>query len=129
MNASPRTSGLFADRSPTAASVSGRNPLGRVATDRARRVGFVASDGAYGDLAAPRPAAIARPAELELARIRHARGVLAAEENARASRHLADGHAERESMRDLSAGDSGLHRQWMGTQCPRLRPGADAQAR
>src|SRR6266542_4993691 len=116
MNASPRTSGLFADRSPAAASVSRRNSAGCVAGARARRVGFVASDGAHGDLAAARPAAIARPAELELARIRHARGVLAAEENARAPRHLADGHAERESMLDLSAGDSGLHRQWMGTQ-------------
>src|SRR5262245_21046683 len=83
MNASPRTSGLLADRSTAAASVSARNPLGRVATYRARRVGFVAS-GAHGDLSAARPAAIARPAELELARIRHARGVLAAQENARA---------------------------------------------
>src|SRR5262252_2907307 len=75
------------------------------------------------------PAAIARPTELELARIRHAGRVLAAEENARAAGHLADGHAECESVRDLSAGDRGLHRQRMGTQCPQLRPGADAQAR
>src|ERR671922_846715 len=129
MNASPRTPGLFADRSPAAASVSGRNPLGRMAADRAGRVGFVASDGAHGDLAAARSAAIARSAELELARIRHARGILAAQENARAASRLADGHAERESVRDLSAGDPGLRRQWMGTQCPQLRPGADAQAR
>src|SRR5215831_15806624 len=87
-NASPRTSGLFADRSPAAAAVSARSPLGRVATDRARRVGFVASDGADGDLAAARGAAIARSAELELARIWHARGVLAAQENARAASHF-----------------------------------------
>src|SRR5262245_51379384 len=129
MNASPRTSGLFADRSPAAASVSGRDPLSRVAADRARRVGFVAPNGAHGDLAAARPAAVARSGELELARIRNARGVLAAQENARAPGRLADGHTERESMRDLSAGDQGLHRQRMGTQCPQLRPGPDAQAR
>src|SRR5215467_11189735 len=129
MNASPRTSGLFADRASAAASVYGRNSLGCVAPGSAGRVGFVASDGAHGDLAAPRPAAIARPTELELARIRHAGRVLAAEENARAAGHLADGHAECESVRDLSAGDRGLHRQRMGTQCPQLRPGADAQAR
>src|SRR6266545_4176536 len=77
-------------------------------------------------ISAARPAAIARPTELELARIRHARGVLAAQENARAPGRLTHGHAERESVRDLSAGDPGLHRQRMGTQCPRLRPGADA---
>src|SRR5262245_919001 len=56
-------------------------------------------------------------------------GVLAAEENARAPGRLADGHAECESVRDLSAGDRGLHRQRMGTQCPQLRSSADAQAR
>src|SRR5262249_1724292 len=94
MNASPRTSGLFADRSSAAASGPGRNPLGCGATGSARRVGFVASDGTDGDLAAPRPAAITRPTELELARIRHAGRVLAAEENARAPGRLADGHAE-----------------------------------
>src|SRR5262245_56375249 len=56
MNASPRTSRLFADRASAAASVSGRNSLGCVAPGSAGRVGFVASDGAHGDLAAPRPA-------------------------------------------------------------------------
>src|SRR5262249_31156136 len=124
MNASPRTSGLFADRSSAAASVPGRNPLGCVATGSARRVGFVASDGTDGDLAAPRPAAITRPTELELARIRHAGRVLAAEENARAPGRLADGQAACESGGGLTAGDRGLHRQRMGTQCPQLRPDA-----
>src|SRR5262249_60000885 len=129
MNASPRTSGLFADRSSAAAAGPGRMPFGCGAAGSARRVGFVASDGADGDLAAARPAAIARPTELELARIRHAGRVLAAEENARTPGRLADGHAKCESVRDLSAGDRGLYRQRMGTQCPQLRSGADAQAR
>src|SRR5262245_66464361 len=36
-NASPRTSELFADRSPAAAAVSAGSPLGRVATDQIGR--------------------------------------------------------------------------------------------
>src|SRR5262249_56309728 len=43
-NASPRTSGLFPDRSPAAAPVSASSPLGRRAPDPARRGGFVASE-------------------------------------------------------------------------------------
>src|SRR5437763_9709321 len=128
-NASARTSGLFADRSPAAAALSPRNPLGAMAAAGARRMGFVASHGADGDLAAARAAAIARPAELELARIRHAGRLLAAQENARAPAHLAARHAECKMVRDLPAGDRGWYGQWMGPQRPQLRPSPHAQAR
>src|SRR2546430_15754208 len=47
-NASARTSGLFADRSPGAAALSPRNPLGAMAAAGARRKGFVASLAAAG---------------------------------------------------------------------------------
>src|SRR5262245_50642886 len=96
-NASPRTSGLFADGSPAAAAVSARGPLAPSATVRTRCVACVATDGANRDLAAATGADLARSALLHLPPSRRPRGVLAAQENARAASHLPHGHAERES--------------------------------
>ena len=45
------------------------------------------ADGAHGDLAAAGPADAARPSELELARIRHARRLLAAAQDVAQARH------------------------------------------
>src|SRR5205823_2726259 len=66
---------------------------------------------------------------LELARVRHARGLLAAEETAAASRRDADGYPQCESMQDLSAGRQSVSRLRLGAQRAQLRSGADAQAR
>ena len=65
-------------REPPAAALPRGHPAGGVAGALAGGLGPVAADGAHGDLAAAGRAAAARPAELELARVRHARRLLAA---------------------------------------------------
>src|SRR5882724_5815905 len=92
-------------------------------------MGHGAADGAHGDLAAARPADAARPSELDLARIRHARRLLAHEANARRLEDFADADPERQGVRDLSASGAGLRRRRLGAQRALLRPGADAQTR
>src|SRR5215475_15504039 len=78
-HAPARTSRLFAHRVSAGAAIAGRIAVDRVAAACAGRVGHGAADGAHGDLAAAGPADAARPSELELARIRHAGRLLAAQ--------------------------------------------------
>ena len=77
---------LLAHRGPPAAALSQGHPAGGVAGVLAGGLGPVAADGAHGDHAAAGGAAAARPAELELARVRHARRLLAAAQDVRARR-------------------------------------------
>ena len=128
-HASARTSRLFADRVAAAAAAARRAAADRVAAARAGGVGHGAADGAHGDLAAAGPADAARPSQLELARVRHAGRLLAAQADVRGAEDLAHRHAQCAGVRDLSAGRAGLRRRRLGAQRARLRPGADAQAR
>src|SRR5438094_242606 len=90
-NDSKGASRLLADRGPPATAAARRRAHGHLARDRAGRLGRGPPDGAHRDPAAPGPAAPAGRAELELARVRDARGVLAPQAHARAAPHRADG--------------------------------------
>src|SRR5215470_4520235 len=90
---------LLADRGPPTAAAARRRAHDHLARDRAGRLGRGAPDGAHRDPAASGPAAPARRAELELARVRNARGILATQAHARAVGYRADGHAERADVR------------------------------
>src|SRR5262249_59870996 len=101
-HAPARASRLFADRRPQATAAAGRLASDRVASAVAGRMGHGAADGAHGDLAAAGPADAARPSELDLARIRHARRLLASEADACRAEDRADPHLQRQDVRDLS---------------------------
>src|SRR5437899_12897296 len=91
-----------ADRGPPATAAARRRAHGHLARDRAGGLGRGPPDGAHRDPAAPGPAAAARRAELELARVRDARGALATQAAARAAPHRADGPPQRADLRELS---------------------------
>src|SRR5579884_2030084 len=116
-HAPARTTVLLPDRRPAAAEIPSRRTACDLAGAGAGRMGHGQADGAHGDLAAARPADAAGPPQLELARIRHARRILAAAQSLQSARHIADGHAERARLRNLSGGGENLHRRRLGTQC------------
>src|SRR5499433_1502989 len=113
-HAPARTSRLFAYRVAAGAEIAGRIAVDRVAGARAGRVGHRAADGAHGDFTAAGPADAARPSELELARIRHAGRLLAAQAHDGRTEDFADRHAQRAGVRHLSAGRAGLRRRRLG---------------
>ena len=129
LHATARTPRLLRHRKPPAAEAAGRPAADPVAADVARAVGHLAADGADGDHAAAGPADAARPSELELARIRHAGRLLAAEEGVRAAEDDADRHGQRPRLRGLSERHPGRRRRRLGAERPRLRPDPDAQGR
>src|SRR5437879_10092974 len=92
-HASARTHRIFAYRQAAAAETARRPAADRVAAAGARRVGHGAADGAHGDLATARTAHAARSPELELARIRHARRLLAPQAHDGGPQDQPDRHA------------------------------------
>src|SRR5258708_12498784 len=93
------TSPLPGHRQPPAAQAAGRLAAHPVAAGVAGAVGHCTPDGANGDHAAAGPADAARPSELELARIRHAGRLLAAQEGVRAPEDDADPHRQPPPLR------------------------------
>src|SRR5215469_3275930 len=93
LHASPRTDRLFGHRRPPAAEIARWAAADRLAAARARGVGHGPPDGAHGDLAAAGPADAAGPSQLELARVRHAGRLLAAQAHDAGPADLADRHA------------------------------------
>src|SRR5882762_12026512 len=91
---SERAPGLLADRGPPAAAAARRPAHGHLARDRPRGLGRGPTHGAHGDPTAPGPADAPRRAELELARVRDARGILATQAHARAVGDRTDGHSQ-----------------------------------
>ena len=86
-------------------------------------------DAAHGAAAADGPAAAARPAQLGLARVRHARGLLALPRGAGRARAQGDVCHQRLGLQALSARLPGGAGSRLGIHGPRLHPAADAPRR
>ena len=87
------------------------------------------SDAAHGAAAADGPAAAARRAELGVARVRHARGLLALPRGAGRAQAQGDVRRQRHGLRALSRGLPGGARRRLGIHGPRLHAAADAPGR
>src|SRR5262245_2102543 len=120
---------LLSDRGALATAPAQWPALDRLARDRPPGLGRGPPDGAHRDPAASGPAGPPRRAQLELARVRYARGVLATQAHARAPRDPAHGDAERANVRELPASGGGVPEEWLGAERSQLRADPDAPAR
>ena len=121
---------LFGDRRSPAAQAAGRGRIVFWTIVNLRGLGHLAADGAPGDSGADRAGAAAGRAELELARIRHARRRVGVSSTLQAARHP----ARRSSINarvceDYERVAGRRKRRRLGVHGPRLRADADPQGR
>ena len=114
---------------PAATHPSGRRAHDRVDDRQHRGLGHREADAAHGPVAAHGPAAASRPAELGLARVRHARGLLAAVRLLAEIRRHAHARNQWSGMSQLSAHRPGCKGRRLGIHGPWLAAGAHAQRR
>src|SRR3954454_18274786 len=109
-----RAHALFGDCRPPAAQLAGWREARRLDHRQSRILGYLAADGAAGIAGADRTGALARRAELVLARIRHAGRGVAVFRVVPAAANPPDIVDQRPGLRGLRAGRARRARGWLG---------------
>ena len=123
----PRARRLFRDRRPAAAEAAGRRAARVLDHREPGSVGHRQADGAAGTARADGAADAARRAELELARIRHARRRVAFLRSVPAARNQTDALDQRARLRGLRAGRAAGQGRRLGVHGPFVRTRPDPQ--
>src|SRR5436190_1879201 len=120
---------LFRDRRPSGAQAAGRCARRGLDHRQRRRVVHRAQHAAHGSSSALWTAAAARPAELGVARVRHARGLLAFSRSSKKAPAQSDAGDQRLGAQVLSARRAGGEGCGLGIHGAWLDPAADASCR
>ncbi len=123
-----RSHSLSGASRPAEIDAAGRQEARRMGDPQRRGMADRERDAAHRAEPADGPAAVAGCAELVLARIRHARRLLAAVQGADRPQHAGDPGAERQRLQLLPARRFGRARGRLRIHGARICPGPDAQA-